>query len=114
MTLMTKQDVLETLRDAPPEKELQWLIAVGAALTISARGYYPVGDKPGNVSLLIGFNELQHQVYGRIHHLRRGEEWTLESFLDGLLQKAGHYGIVGDLFEIVPALTEELEKSKAS
>jgi len=45
----------------------------------------------------MGFNELGHQVYGRIRHFRRGEEWTLDSFLDGLMQKAEFYGIAGDL-----------------
>jgi len=28
--------------------------------------------------------------------------------------KVADYGIVSDIFEIIPALTEELEKSKAS
>lgn len=73
------------------------MLALGSALTISARGYYPVGEQQGNVSLLIGFNELQHQVYGRIRQRRRAEEWALESFVDGLLQRAQHYQIVGDL-----------------
>ena len=45
----------------------------------------------------MGFNELQHQVYGRIRHLHRDQEWTLDSFVDGLLHKAEFYGISGDL-----------------
>lgn len=94
---MTKQDVLDTLQRVMPDDELQWMVALGSALTVSARGYYPKGDQQGDVSPLIGFNELQHQVYGRIRQRRRGEEWALESFLDGLLQRAQHYQIVGDL-----------------
>ena len=94
---MTKQDILDTLRDKTPAQELQWMLALGAALTVSARGHYPIGDQSGNTALLIGFNELQHQVYGRIRHLRRGEEWTLESFVDGLMQRGHHYQIEGDL-----------------
>lgn len=94
---MTKQDVLDTLQGITLDQELQWMLALGSALTVSARGYYPVGNEMGNVSLLIGFNELQHQVYGRIRQRRRGEEWTLESFVDGLLERAQHYQIAGDL-----------------
>src|SRR5215469_10750662 len=94
---MTRQDMLDALQAATPDQELQWMIDLGAALTVTARGCYPTEGQSGNLPRLIGFNELQHQVYGRIRHLRRGEEWTPESFLDGLLQKAQHYQISGDL-----------------
>jgi hypothetical protein len=94
---MTKQDILDTLRDITPAQELQWMLTLGSALTVSARGCYPTEAQSGNTALLIGFNELQHQVYGRIRQLRRGEEWTLESFVDGLMQRAHHYRIEGDL-----------------
>ncbi|MFT4114251.1 hypothetical protein [Silvibacterium sp.] len=70
---------------------------LGAQLTISARGAYALEEAGGDVAHLTGFNELQHQIYGRLRELRRGGSWTLESFLDGLIEKAAHYGIGGDL-----------------
>ena len=73
------------------------MIDLGAQLTISARGAYPLETQAGSVTHLVAFNELQHQVYGRIRALSRGDEWTIESFVDGLLQKAQHYGVGGDL-----------------
>jgi hypothetical protein len=94
---MTKRDVMEALQGRRADQELRWMIALGANLTVSARGYYPVETKPGSLSHLMGFNELQHQVYGRIRKLGREEDWTLDSFLDGLLEKAEFYGISGDL-----------------
>ena len=94
---MTKQDVLNALQGRRPDQELQWMVAIGANLTVSARGYYPVGTQVGSLSHLMGFNELQHQVYGRIRKFGRDENWTLDSFLDGLLEKAEFYGISGDL-----------------
>ena len=60
-------------------------------------GANPLEPQPGNVTHLVAFNELQHQIYGRIRALRRNDEWTIESFVDGLLQKAQHYGVAGDL-----------------
>ena len=94
---MTKQDVLNALQGRRPDQELQWMVAIGANLTVSARGYYPVETQVGSLSHLMGFNELQHQVYGRIRQFGRDEDWTLDSFLDGLLEKAEFYGISGDL-----------------
>lgn len=94
---MTNQDVMDELKGRRPDQELQWMIALGANLTVSARGYYPVERQPGSLSHLMGFNELQHQVYGRIRKFGRDEDWTLDSFLDGLLEKAEFYGISGDL-----------------
>ena len=73
------------------------MIDLGVSLTIAARDAYPKDEQPAKSLRLVGFNELQHQVYGRIRQLRRGEEWTLESFLDGLLQRAQHYEISGGL-----------------
>lgn len=94
---MTKRDVMEALQELRADQELQWMIALGANLTVSARGYYPVETQVGSLSHLMGFNELQHQVYGRIRKFGRDEDWTLDSFLDGLLEKAEFYGISGDL-----------------
>lgn len=74
------------------------MIDLGTNLTISARGYYAVEEvQPGSLSHLMGFNELQHQVYGRIRELRRGGDWTIDRFLDVLLDKSNVYGISGDL-----------------
>ena len=95
---MTKHDVMDTLEGRRPDEELQWMVALGANLTVSARGYYPVEKQLGSLSHLMGFNELQHQVYGRIRKFGRDEDdWTLDGFLDGLLEKAEFYGISGDL-----------------
>ena len=94
---MTKQDVMDALHERQPDRELQWMIDLGANLTVSARGYYPAEKQFGSLSHLMGFNELQHQVYGRIRQFRSDKEWTLDSFLDGLMHKAEFYGISGDL-----------------
>jgi hypothetical protein len=94
---MTKREVMDALEGRGPIQELQWMVDLGVNLTVSARGYYPLEKQPGTISHLMGFNELQHQVYGRIRHLRRDQEWTLDSFVDGLLHKAEFYGISGDL-----------------
>jgi len=94
---MTKRDVMEALQGRRADQELQWMTALGANLTVSARGYYPMETQAGSLSHLMGFNELQHQVYGRIHKFGRDEDWTLDSFLDGLLEKAEFYGVSGDL-----------------
>jgi hypothetical protein len=94
---MTKREILELLLPLGKEEQLQWMIDLGMQLTISARASYPFGESAGSVQHLAGFNEMQHQVYGRIRHIGSGDEWTLESFLDGLIQKGRYYEIEGDL-----------------
>ncbi len=101
---MTLEEVLATFR-AMPEEEVPWMIDLGYQLTVYTRGAYPFDQQPGDVNHLLGFNELQHQIYGRIRHLRRGEEWTLESFLEGLSKRAEHYGITRDLVAALKAST---------
>jgi hypothetical protein len=91
-----RQEVLDVLRPLDHEQELQWMIDLGALLTVSARVGYQHGETPGNVVHLMAFNEMQHRTYGRIRSLRRGEEWTLESFLNGLMETARHYHVEGD------------------
>jgi len=93
--------VMEKLKTAIQKLDLQnqieWMIDLGYQLTVYARGAYPVGDESGNLNQLLGFNELQHQIYGRIRTLRRGEIWTIESFIQSLSEKAECYGILRDL-----------------
>ena len=76
---MTRRKVTDALHGREPDQELQWMIDLGASLTISARGYYPVEKQPGSLSHLMDFNELQHQVYGRICHFRSDKDWTLDT-----------------------------------
>ena len=94
---MTKQDVLDALQGQPSDRELRWMFDLGSNLTVSAREYYPVEKQGGSLSHLMGFNELPHQVYGRIRKFEWNGDWTLEAFLDGLLKKAEFYGISGGL-----------------
>lgn len=93
---MTKQEALELLKNFDQPTLLKWLADLGLYLTICARSGYPVGDAPGNISPLIGCNELQHQIYEKVRSLQRGDEWPLEEFLDTLLKMASHYQVVGD------------------
>ena len=94
---MTRQEVVESLSKLTPEQEQQWMFDLGAQLTISARGAYAMPEQNGDVLRLMGFNELQHQIYGRSRDLLHGRVWTLQSFLDGLVEKAIYYKIEGDL-----------------
>jgi hypothetical protein len=94
---MTRQNVLDSVNGLTTDEQLQWMFDFGYQLTVSARGAYAVQELDGDASRLMGFNELQHQIYARSKQLRRGEEWTLESFLDALIEKAKVYKIEGDL-----------------
>jgi hypothetical protein len=107
---MTRQEVLDCVRRLTPEHELEWMFDLGAQLTISARGAYAIEEVDGNVTQLMGFNELQHNIYGRMRELRRGGVWTLDSFLDGLVEIAKHYGIEGDLGWAVKASLRNIER----
>jgi hypothetical protein len=111
---MTKQDVMDALEGRQRDQELQWMVALGANLTVSARGYYPVEMQLGSLSHLMGFNELQHQVYGRILKFAGDEDWTLESFLEGLLNKADFYGISGDLGWAIKSAIASINLSSSS
>jgi hypothetical protein len=106
--------VIDALEGRSPDQELQWMVAIGANLTVSARGYYPVEKQLGSFSHLIGFNELQHQLYGRIRMFGRDDCWTLDSFLDGLLNKANFYGISGDLGWAIKSAITSMSQSSGS
>jgi hypothetical protein len=93
---MTKREIIDIVDRLEPDRQIQWMIDLGAQLTISARASYSGEGQQGNAMHLMGFNEMQHQIYGRIRTLSRGEEWTLDSFLNGLMQRAQHYEIEGD------------------
>ena len=90
-----------------PEEETAWTIDLGYRLTVYARGNYPLDSQPGNINQLVGFNELQHRIYGRIRHLRDGAkwEWTLSNFVRGLYESAEHYRIEWDLNAAMRAST---------
>lgn len=101
---MTSQEILKELQGFDTQEQVRWMIDLGIQLTIFARDAYPLPGTPGSIRALVGLNELQHQIYGRIRHLNRGEEWTNESFLNGLVEKAQHY-------EIATALDWSLQRS---
>jgi hypothetical protein len=72
-------------------------VDLGAQLTISARGAYAIEEDAGNVRKSWGSMNRNVGLYGRLRELRYGGVWTLDSFLDGLLQGAKHCVIEGDL-----------------
>ena len=107
-----EHDVMDALQGRPPDQELRWMIQLGANLTVSARGYYPLKKKHGSLSHLMGFNELQHQVYGRIRQFGCDQSWTLDTFVEGLLEKAE--SPVTSVGRLSPRLRQEMRYSLAS
>lgn len=94
---MTKEEVLVVLRPLNREQQLRWLVDLGGHCTIAARGGYPIEAEPGSIQHLVGFNEVQHQIYNRMRRLSVGGEWPLEEFVDLLIGLAKQYSIEGDL-----------------
>ena len=73
-----------------------------------------------------GWIDSSHQVGQQLGWRRGGEQWETEILVSGSDQivainkdpdapifKVAHFGIVGDLFEVVPALIEEVRAAKA-
>jgi hypothetical protein len=92
----TRLEVLEALHTMSTAEQLEWLARLGWRLSVCARSGYPDGDNPGNLTYMIGCNELQRQIYNRMNALRVGHERPLDELLDTLLQKASVYRIDGD------------------
>ena len=93
---MTKNEVLEVLLKKSKSEHSDWLLELGAELTISARTAYPVGSAPGDLKRLVGSNEMQHRIYGYHRHALVGDEWPISQLIETLLGTAAQYGIEGD------------------
>jgi len=93
---MTLKEVLDSVVPLNQEQRVQWLIALGSAMTISARAGYPAAEQADSIPHLMAFNELQHQLFSYLRHSQTKDDWTIENFLEGLCQKAKASGVEGD------------------
>jgi hypothetical protein len=93
---MTLKEVLDAVVPLDKEQRRQWVISLGSAMTIAARSGYPATGQADSTPHLMAFNELQHQLFGYLRHSQIKADWTTESFIEGLYQKAKTSGIEGD------------------
>lgn len=94
---MTKQQLIFEIEKLDNDQQLAWMFALGEFLTISARNSYKTDAQEGRIEGVMGHNEIQHRIFARIRDLRSGKEWTVESFIDLLLQMSRSYGVAGDV-----------------
>jgi hypothetical protein len=94
---MNLKDIRQTVLSLERGQQMRWLIDLGWAMTVAARGGYPLAQQADSVSHLMAFNEMQHQLFGYLRDSRSKDDWTIEAFLDGLCQKAKVSGVEGDL-----------------
>ena len=102
------EQVLDSVQRLDKQRRTEWLIDLGAAMTISARAGYPAAGHADSVPHLIAFNELQHQLFGYLRHMRAHDDWTLESFLQGLCQEAKTTGVECDFGWALKSSVERL------
>ncbi len=93
---MTLKEVLDAVLPLDEDGRTQWLIDLGWAMTVSARAGYPLAKQPDSIPHLMAFNELQYQLFNYLRHLPTEYDWTIETFLEGLGQKAKASGVEGD------------------
>ena len=93
---MNLDEVLNRVEALDKQQQIEWLIDLGAAMTVSARAGYPAAGHADSVTHLIAFNELQHQLFGYIRHMRTQDDWNIRSLLQGLIQNAKASGVDGD------------------
>jgi len=93
---MTLKEVLDVVVPLDQDARVRWLIDLGWAMTVSARAGYPLAQQADSIPHLMAFNELQHQLFNYLRNLKTKNDWTIESFLEGLVQKAKASGVDGD------------------
>jgi len=91
---MTLKEIVDAVTRLAVQGQQQWLIRLGFEFTIAARAGYPTREGPGNLHHLIGFNELQHQLYNYLHGTK--PDWGMESLLNCLFDEAKRFRVEGD------------------
>jgi hypothetical protein len=112
--MKTKQEILAALEVLNAEQQVEWILDLGMFLTVCARGGYPFQGSPGSIEHLRGLNEIQHDIYGCLRHLRIGDAWPLENFLEGLVGKARHYGVEIDFMWALKTTVDRVVSRSAS
>jgi hypothetical protein len=85
---MTRKQILDALLPLSGARRLQWLIALGWEMTLSARAGYPAVEN--NFAHVVAFNEMQHQLYNYMLHSQDQDDWKIEDFLEGLHSELWH------------------------
>jgi hypothetical protein len=94
---MTMKDVFDVVVPLNAEQRVLWLIDLGWAMTVSARAGYPLANQTAEpIPHLMAFNELQHQLFNYLRHMRTKDDWTIQNFLEGLSQNAKASKVDGD------------------
>ncbi len=110
--ILTKEEVLKYVSSLDPNRRLEWLVDLGSALTIAARGGSPLAAPPGNIDHLVAFNEMQHQLFNYLRHCRRKDDRKIEDLVQGLVQRAISSSIEGEfMWALKSSLKQDLEST---